>query len=328
MIITRTPLRVSLVGGGTDIQKFYKNKTGKVISMAINKYVYVIIKKQTGVIENKFKFYWNGLEQVDNLNSIKNLFLKKALQVYQVNIPLEIISFSDIPPETGLGSSSAFTVGLLKALDVFIGFNRSKYELASFAADFEINQLKRKIGKQDHFASVYGSINKFSFNKNETVGIDPIIYDLDLLKLLESNLYIYNLSLKRDASNILKKQFSNRIDESIENYQLSLVDEMENLLSNPKKWKNIGLLLDKNWELKKNQNPSATNKKINRIYNIGIKNGSTGGKLLGAGGGGFLLFYVPRSNKKKFLAKLNNGNLYQFKIDHSGSRVTYYDNTD
>lgn len=328
MIITRTPLRISLVGGSTDIKKFYKNKTGKVISMAINKYVYVIIKKQTGVIENKFKFYWNGLEQVNNFNLIRNPFLKKALKVYEIDKPIEIISFSDIPPETGLGSSSAFTVGLLKALDVLKGINRSKYDLASYASDFEINQMNRKIGKQDHFASVYGSINKFSFNKNETVGIDPIIYDLGLLKLLESNLFIYNLSIKRNASKILNKQFSKSIDKSYENNQISLVDEMEKTLLNPKKWKNIGNLLDQNWQLKKNQNPLATNNKINQIYNKGIQNGSTGGKLLGAGGGGFLLFFVPKSNQKKFLKKFKDGNLYQFKIDHNGSRITYYDNTD
>ena len=328
MIIVRTPLRISLVGGGTDIKKYYQKKTGKVISMAINKYVYVIIKKQSGVIENKFKFFWNGLEQANKISQIKNTFLRNALEIYKIDEPIEIVSFSDIPPQTGLGSSSAFTVGLLKAFDVFKGINRSKYDLASMASNFEINKLGRNIGKQDHFASVYGSINKFTFNKNETVNIEPIIYDTHLLKLLESNLYLYNLSIKRDASKILKKQLFDKFVSLAHETNDKLVGKMEEILLNKNKWNNLGSVLEEHWDIKKKQNPLATNKKINQIYKNGIKYGSTGGKLLGAGGGGFLLFFVPKIKQINFIKKMNFKNLYQFRIDHSGCRITYYDNTD
>ena len=191
MIITRTPFRISLAGGGTDIRSYYKIEPGKVINMSIDKYLYVVVKKQLGVVEYKYRINWSTVEFCNKIEQIKHPIVREALKYFKIDFPIEITTFSDVPANTGLGSSSSFTVGLVYALSSFLGLKNSKYNIASTAANIEINLVKRFfIGKQDHFSSSYGGINVFSFYKNEIVNVEPIIYKNSTLSKLENSLIL------------------------------------------------------------------------------------------------------------------------------------------
>lgn len=327
MIITRTPLRMSLAGGGTDIKTYYKFEPGRVINIAIDKYLYVVVKKQLGVVEYKYRINWSTVEFCNKINQIKHPIVREALKYFKINFPLEITTFSDVPANTGLGSSSSFTVGLVYALSSFLGLKTSKYNIATIAAKIEIDIVNRSIGKQDHFAVTYGGMNVFSFNKNETVNIEPVIYNNKTLQRLESSFMLYYIGDKRSASSMLKLQNKN-IKENIPilTEMKSQVNEIKNIILNGKKLNGIGKILNKGWNLKKKLSNKITSNKINLLYKSAKKNGAIGGKVLGAGGGGFLLLYVPKNKQKTIRNKFKK--LYQmpFKIDQSGTRITYFEN--
>ena len=161
MIITRTPFRMSFIGGGTDIKSYYQKNVGKVISTTIDKYLYVIVRKQLGIVEKKFRIRWSKVEFKNKISEIEHPIIREALKYFKINFPIEISTFADIPSDTGLGSSSAFAVGLVTALTAIKGIKVSKYDIATIAAKIEIDILKRNIGKQDHFACAYGGFNSF-----------------------------------------------------------------------------------------------------------------------------------------------------------------------
>lgn len=327
MIITRTPLRISLAGGGTDIKSYYKLEPGKVINMAIDKYLYVVVKKQLGVVEYKYRINWSTVEFCNKISQIKHPIVREALKYFKIDFPIEITTFSDVPANTGLGSSSAFTVGLVYALSSFLGLKTSKYNIASTAAKIEINLVKRSIGKQDHFCSSYGGINIFSFLENEVVNVEPVIYENKTLRKLESLFMLYYIGDKRSASYILKKQNKNiKKNVPVLNSIKSQVNEIKKIIQNGKKLNKIGEILYQGWNLKKQLSNKVSSKRINLIYNAAMKYGAIGGKVLGAGGGGFLLLFVPK-NKQKYLRNRFN-KLYQmpFTIDQSGTRITYFEN--
>lgn len=327
MIITRTPFRISLAGGGTDIRSYYKIEPGKVINMSIDKYLYVVVKKQLGVVEYKYRINWSTVEFCNKIQQIKHPIVRETLKYFKIDFPIEITTFSDVPANTGLGSSSSFTVGLVYALSAFLGLKTSKYNIASIAAHIEINLVNRSIGKQDHFSSSYGGINAFSFYKNEIVNVEPIIYKSKTLNKLENSLMLFYIGDKRNASSILKQQNKKiKTNFSILNSMQNQVNKFKNIIERGKNLDGIGKLLNEGWTLKKQLSKKITSKKIDSIYNSALKSGAIGGKVLGAGGGGFLLLYVPK-NKKKLISKKFKS-LYQmhFKIDQSGTRITYFEN--
>ena len=267
MIITRTPLRISLAGGGTDIKTYYKFEPGRVINMAIDKYLYVVVKKQLGVVEYKYRINWSTVEFCNKINQIKHPIVREALKYFKINFPLEITTFSDVPANTGLGSSSSFTVGLVYALSSFLGLKTSKYNIATIAAKIEIDIVNRSIGKQDHFAVTYGGMNVFSFNKNDTVNIEPVIYNNKTLQRLESSFMLYYIGDKRSASSMLKLQNKN-IKENIPilTEMKSQVNEIKKIILNGKKLNGIGKILNKGWNLKKKLSNKITSNKINLLY--------------------------------------------------------------
>ena len=169
MIITKTPFRISFVGGGSDMRSYYKNAKGKVLSTTIDKHIYVIVKKQLGIVEFKYRVNWSQTEFKNKISEIKHPIVRESLKYFKINFPIEITTFSDIPSNTGLASSSAFAVGLIHALLVLLKKNSSKNKIAQIAAEIEVNILKRNIGKQDHYACAYGGLNKITFFKNEKV---------------------------------------------------------------------------------------------------------------------------------------------------------------
>ena len=209
MIITRTPFRISFLGGGSDMKSFYKNSPGRVISTSIDKYLYVMVRKQLGIVEYKYRINWSKVEFKNSVKDIEHPIIREALKYFKIDFPIEISTFADIPSNTGLGSSSAFAVGLVNALTAIKGIKVTKYDIANIAAKLEIDILKRNIGKQDHFACSYGGLNSFTFEKNEKVTVEPILISKKNLSKLEDGILlgVYKTK-KRDASDVLKIQKS------------------------------------------------------------------------------------------------------------------------
>ena len=327
MIITRTPFRLSFFGGGTDLKTFYSKTDGEVLSAAIDKYLYVVVKRKLGIVEHKYRINWSTVEFTNNIDKIKNPIARECLKYFKIDYPIEITTFADVPANTGLGSSSAFAVGLVNALFVLEGKLASKYEIASIAAKIEIDLLGRKIGKQDHFACCYGNLNNFIFKKDESVIINPIPASTYTLKKLENNMILFFTNQKRNSESVLKNQHKIKKNQYVQLKQMrDLVGVSKDMVLNKSfNISEFGKLLDKGWKIKKQNNKKITNKFIEKYYNTAIKNGAYGGKLLGAGNGGFLLFMANKFVQKKIIKSLKQLKKMYIRFDYSGTRITYFD---
>lgn len=326
MIISRTPFRISFAGGGTDLREFYSKEEGQVISTGIDKYIYVAVKRQTAISEYKFRINWSKVEFKDHIEDIEHPIVREALKIMDMDFPLEISTFADIPSNTGLGSSSSFAVGLLHALFALKGKMVTKGTLADMAAHLEIDVLGRNIGKQDHYAAAYGSLNVFTFHKDGTVSVDPVFYRPETKAEIERHLMLFYTALKRDANEILQTQRA-KTDEKrqVLSEMKSLVAPLRELLSSGNDLREFGQTLHRGWLLKKSITDEVSSSQIDEYYERALKAGALGGKLLGAGGGGFLLFYVEPKNQSAVADCLKD--LYQlpFKFENTGTRITYYD---
>ena len=328
MIITRTPFRISFAGGGTDLREFYSQESGRVISTSIDKYIYVVIKRQLGIVEHKYRINWSQVEFKDKIEDIEHPIVKEALKFFKVDFPIEITTFSDIPGQTGLGSSSSFAVGLVNALHALRGEMVTKHTLASEAAHIEVDVLGRAMGKQDHFAAAYGNLNIFTFNPDESVTVEPVLYRPEIKKAIESNLLLFYLKTKRDASNILKtqqKETQNKLNSLRE--LKDLVVPLRDIISNSSgnELNKFGELLDKGWKIKRELTDKISSDKIDNYYQKAKDSGAIGGKLLGAGGGGFLLLYVETKHHQSVIDALSELFCLPIGFDDGGTRITYYD---
>jgi D-glycero-alpha-D-manno-heptose-7-phosphate kinase len=326
MIISRTPFRISFVGGGTDLRSFYSEEPGKVLSTAIDKYIYVVVKRQLGIVEFRYRINWSQVEFRNRIEDIEHPIVREALKLFEIDFPIEITTFADIPANTGLGSSSAFAVGLVHALYALKGEQATKYSLASEAADIEVDVLGRTMGKQDHFASAYGNLNIFTFHADEVVTVEPVFYRPEVWQSLERNLLLFYTRLKRDASDVLKAQDRETTNNrNVLRQMKELVSPLREVLSSGKNLNLFGEILHQGWELKRTLTDGITSSEIDEYYEKARKAGALGGKLLGAGGGGFLLFYVEPKFQKAVIQELSN--LYYLKtgFDSEGTRITYYD---
>jgi D-glycero-alpha-D-manno-heptose-7-phosphate kinase len=326
MIISRTPLRISFVGGGTDLRSFYSEEPGQVLSAAIDKYLYVVVKRQVGIVEHKYRINWSQVEFRDKIEDIQHPIIREALRMFNIDFPIEISTFADIPANTGLGSSSAFAVGLMHALHALKGEMVTKYVLASEAANIEVDILKRVMGKQDHFASAYGDLNVFTFNSNETVSVEPVFYQPSTREALEQNLILFYTRLKRDASEILENQnLATSHRRAVLRSMKEQAPRLREILSNGSNLDEVGEILHNGWHLKKSLTDEISSPEIDEYYEKATKAGALGGKLLGAGGGGFLLFYVEPKNRSRVIDALAELYFLNIKIDCWGTRITYYD---
>lgn len=326
MIISRTPLRVSFAGGGTDLRSFYAEEPGQVLSTAIDKYIYVVVKRQVGIVEYKYRLNWSQVEFRHRIEDIQHPIIREALLMFDIDFPVEISTFADIPANTGLGSSSAFAVGLVHALHALQGEMVTKYVLASEAADIEVNRLKRVMGKQDHFASAYGSLNVFTFNTDETVTVEPVFYKPQDRETLEQNLMLFYTRLKRDASEVLESQ--NRATPQRRDMLRKMKDQVPRLreiLNNGSNLNGVGELLHEGWNMKKSLTNDISTSEVDAYYEKARKAGAAGGKLLGAGGGGFLLFYIEPHKQADVIEALSGLYPLRIKLDVWGTRITYYD---
>ncbi len=323
MIICRSPLRISLGGGGTDIPSFYKIYEGKVIAAAINKYVFTTII--TPYVDGIFLKYSKS-ENVSKIKDIKHPIIREVLNNYKnYSKRIEITTLADIPSGTGLGSSGSFTNSLIRAIYELKEKKISKTDLAEKSCDIEINNLKRPVGKQDQYISSFGGIKNFYFKKNGRVKVNDLKIKKKTIKKLENNLLLFFTGFTRSSTKILNKQ-----DVETKNSQKNIIDnlcevkkigiETENLLLRDKLL-DFGLLMNYHWKKKLERSKEISNEKINYMYNQALKNGAIGGKLVGAGGGGFLMFYSEDPEKLRDKMKKLKVNELKFNFDYEGTKV-------
>lgn len=323
MIIARSPLRISLGGGGTDLPSYYRNFGGFLLAAAIDKYVYITIHK---TFVKDFILKYSRLERVKNFEDIQHPIVKEALRIMSFDGSyLEISSAADIPAKTGLGSSGSFTTALLKALFHFKREPVSPKQLAEIACNIEINLLKQPIGKQDQYISSFGGICSFSFNQDDSVVVSPLLFGEDIIHNLEDNLLLFFTGYSRYASSVLREQNDltiNNNDNMLNN--LHYIKELGHKSLEALKEGDLhrfGLIMHEHWEFKKKRSCSMSNSAVDECYKIAINNGAVGGKLVGAGGGGFLMFYTEdRIKLRKAMNKLGMKEV-RFRFDFEGSKI-------
>ena len=323
MIITRSPLRITLGGGGTDLPSYYREYGGFLIAAAIDRYVYVTVMRPfTPGIFLKY----SKLEHVEQVDEVQHPIIREAIRMLAFKTPqLELTTLADIPAGTGLGSSGSFTTALLKALYAHRRRLLHPGELAELACDIEINRLKEPIGKQDQYIAAYGGITCFRFHTNDSVEATPLKLDMDTLFDLEDNLLLFFTGFSRSAGSILKDQQSRTEQadrEMIQNLhyvkELGLLSQRALEAGDPRRF---GELMHEHWEHKKRRSGGMSNPQIDAWYELGLANGAVGGKLVGAGGGGFLLFYAE--DRKRLRQAMGHAGLEEvrFRFDFEGTKV-------
>ena len=295
MIITKTPLRISFTGGGTDLPDYYLKKGGAVVSAGINKHIYITVNKK---FDSKIRVSYSSTEIVDEVNELRHELVRECLRLVGIKGGIEITSIADIPAGTGLGSSSTFTVGLLNALHTYIGYRPSAEELAQQACEIEINVLKHPIGKQDQYAAAYGGMNYFQFNADESVTRHRIFLDDANARAMRQKLMLFYTGITRSADGILREQKQNTAArmETLD-FMKKQADEMFWELTEHGFSEAFGEALHQGWLRKQSLASSISNGLINEYYEKALGAGAVGGKLLGAGGGGFLLLYCDEGNQ-------------------------------
>lgn len=320
MIITRTPFRLSFLGGGSDLREFYsRNGYGAVVSTAINKYMYIIIHPY---FHDKIRIKYSGTEDVNAASEVRHPLARECLKKVGIESGVELASFADVPAGTGLGSSSSFTVGLLHALYAYKGAAVSKERLAREASEIEIDILGEPIGKQDQYAAAYGNMNCIRFNSDETVEVAPIPLSRETRKEVEERLCLYHVGGERNSRDILLEQKNNMANGSkVENLKkmVGLAEDLRGSLSRGRV-DEIGRLLHQGWLYKRELASSITNGNIDSLYERALRSGAEGGKLLGAGGTGFLLLY---SRDHTGLAEAMGCRTMRFSIDTEGSKLIF-----
>ncbi len=324
MIITRTPFRVSFVGGGTDLPNFYRVEPGAVVSTAINKYMYIVINKRfTDAIRVS---YYSQTELVDNVDRIRHPIVRAALKLLGITRAIEIASIADVHAGAGLGSSGSFTVGLLNALYAYKGMLKSAEELAREACHIEIDILGEPIGKQDQYIAAYGGFRYIQFNPDGTVFTEPIIWSKENKEELVQNLLLLNTGDVREASSILREQQENiKQSEKMDSLKKlrDMAFELKELLNNNASPSILGEVLHKGWMLKKQLASSISNNKIDEYYEKALSAGALGGKISGAGGGGFLLLYCPQARQPQLREALTHLQELEFSFELEGSKIIY-----
>lgn len=320
MIITRTPLRISLIGGGTDLPSFYKKSPGAVVSFAINKYVYVITNKK---FDGRYRISYSKLENVDDVKDIQHNIIRWTLTEAKINDGLEITTIADIPGTgSGLGSSSALTVGLLKSLPPYSSIEPGSLAEKAFMIEAEL--CGAPVGKQDQYASAYGGMNFMTFGKNN-VNVRALTPSSEWVNLFRNSSLLLWTGITRDANNILsdqKKRFDDGGSIDVGKRLYSLAHEFFDEMCGKGRIKQLGELMDASWTLKKRLANGVTNLEIDRIYKAAMDEGAYGGKILGAGGGGFFFFLAPQYFHKAIIEKTGLKPI-DFNIEQNGSEVVY-----
>ena len=327
MIISRTPLRISFAGGGTDLPSFYsKHGYGAVFSSSIDKYIYVTVKEHSKVFNEKIRLNYSDTETVNTIDEIQNPIIRECLRFMNIDDHIYISTIADVQASTGLGSSSTFCVGLLHALYSFKGKRVSRGKLAEEAAHVELDLLKRPMGKQDHYAAAFGGMNYIRFDDDENTTITHVSSKYDVAESIFSNMLLFWTGIVRNSEDILSKQVKNNAKNSdllLKMREQSL--EMFKLANNGDLGiEALGKFMHKGWKMKIKLAPNITNSYISDAYESALSSGALGGKILGAGGGGFLNLVVPESRKNIVIATVEKLGLKQLPVgpDSYGTTIT------
>jgi len=323
MIISRTPVRLPLGGGGTDLASYYSKFGGFFISAAIDKYNYIAVKRR---FEKGFRISYSKTEITDRVEDIQQPIIREALKLLNVNDYLEIVSIADVPGRSGLGGSSSYAVGVLNALHSFKRENVDAQTLAEEACHIEIDSLKEPIGKQDQYVAAFGGINCYEIEKDGMVHVNPLVISPHSVAELEGNLLLFYTGIKRDASRILRRQKQDeekgikRVIETMHEIK-KIGYKVRDSLANGD-IRSFGELLDVHWRPKKSLSQQVSNDRIDQLYEIAKRNGAIGGKIMGAGGGGFFMFYSENGKERLRNAMAKEGlKEVRFRFDFDGSKI-------
>jgi D-glycero-alpha-D-manno-heptose-7-phosphate kinase len=324
MIVSCAPFRVSFAGGGSDIASFYSRRRGAVLSCAIAKYSFIVIHPFFNA--KKYHLKYTRTELVDHVEEIQHPLLREALRMQGIDPGIEVVSVADIPGGTGLGSSSSFSVALINALYAHRRIFVTKESLASEACALEIERLGEPIGKQDQYAAAYGGINLIEFERHGGVNVQPLLLPQETLAELEENLMLFYTGSQRDAREVLTKQVvALESDDLTVSRMLKMVElayEMRDMLL-AGDLDAFGLALHRGWELKRGLSGDVSNSQIDKFYTEAREAGALGGKLTGAGGGGFLLLYCPKGAQVKVRETLGSLQNLDFRFDWVGARIAF-----
>ena len=322
MIISRTPFRISFAGGGSDLPSYYRQKMGAVLSTSINKYVYIGIHPFFDT--KKIQLKYSKIELVDSIEEIQHPIFKEILSMNNL-LGVDLNSIADIPAGTGIGSSSSFTVGVLNAVSAYQNKTISGETLARIASEIEIDRLESPIGKQDQYAAACGGLNLISFYPDESVNVEKIIMNPIKKKELDDSLIMIYTGNTRSANSILKQQNEAILaNENVgsQSQMVKLAINLKQMLEN-NNIDDFGRYLHEGWLLKKSLTKNISNTLVDDIYNMGLRAGALGGKLLGAGGSGFLLFYCPKEKQADFRIQMKQFTEMKFQFDNHGSKIIY-----
>jgi D-glycero-alpha-D-manno-heptose-7-phosphate kinase len=325
MIICRTPLRISFFGGGTDYPVWYKKNKGSVISTSINKYIYVTCRYLPHFFNYNYRIRYTEQEHVKRVSQIKHPSVRECLKYLKFKGGLEMQHNADIPAMSGMGSSSAFTVGLLNALYGLQGTMIDKRRLALEAIHVEQNLIKENVGAQDQTIAAYGGLNRIDFGDKEIINVTPINIKSERLNKLEGNLMMFFTGITRNASKIAKSQIKATNKKTADlNKMLDLVEEAYKVLTKERiNLDDFGALLDESWKIKRTLTNKISSGLIDEFYENAIKAGAIGGKLLGAGSGGCMVFYVKKDKQESVRRKLKNLLYIPIKFENFGSQIIY-----
>jgi D-glycero-alpha-D-manno-heptose-7-phosphate kinase len=325
MIISRTPFRVSFFGGGTDYPDWYREHGGAVLSTTIDKYCYISVRELPPFFDHKFRLVYSFVENVKEISELAHPAARGVLQHLQVSKGLEIHHDGDLPARSGVGSSSAFTVGLISAVRALEGRHVSKDELAQEAIHVEHNVLREPVGAQDQISAAFGGFNHITFRQDGTYQVAPLIIRSERLEALQGHLMLLFTGLSRTAAEIAKTQIDNLSNRVSELRALAdMVDQAIETLRSAGDLAEFGRLLNEGWALKRRLSDRVSTPEIDALYETALRAGAIGGKLLGAGGGGFLLLFVRPEHRAKIRAALPTLIDVPFRFDTSGSRIVVY----
>jgi|TARA_B110000116_G_C16753593_1_gene544638 D-glycero-alpha-D-manno-heptose-7-phosphate kinase len=327
MIISKTPFRISLFGGGTDYPNWYRENGGSVLATAIDKYCYISCRHLPPFFEHKHRIVYSKVENVKEIKEIQHPSVRAVLSTLETNAGLEIHHNGDLPARSGIGSSSSFTVGLINVINALKGQQISKEDLAKQAIYIEQKVLKESVGSQDQILASFGGFNRINFYPDDTFNITPVIISKSLTDQLQSHMLLFFTGVSRFSSDIAKDKianFKNRFQELTQIKQM--VDEGLSILQSPSTpIAELGKLLHESWQLKRSLSNKVSTPEIDTIYQTGLAAGAIGGKILGAGGGGFILFFAKPENHKNIRKKLKGLVQVSFCFDNTGSKIVLYE---
>jgi D-glycero-alpha-D-manno-heptose-7-phosphate kinase len=324
MIVSCAPFRVSFAGGGSDLASFYRKRRGAVLSCAIAKYSFIVVHPFFNA--SKYHLKYTRTELVDRIDEVQHPILREALRMQGIDPGVEIVSVADIPGGTGLGSSSSFSVALLNALYAHRRIFVPKERLASEACMLEIERLGEPIGKQDQYAAAYGGVNLIEFERHGGVTVQPLLLPTATLSELEGNLMLFYTGTQRDARDVLSNQSAAlESDDAVAARMQQMVDlayEMRDLLL-AGDLDAFGMALHRGWEMKRGISAQISTSTVDDLYAQAREAGAVGGKLAGAGGGGFLLLYCPKAAQRRVAEKLSGCQQFEFRFDWGGARIAF-----